>query len=136
MATAYAHKLKMLEGSSDQGTALFAGSWEIGASGAVGAQTRAKSVTLTRTGVGLYTAQLTNKEDSARCPAIAFALGNLVTNDVDPADADAIRIKTLTVVASTGTVTFACVDEADVVREAASGSSFQLLLVCNMSGVT
>lgn len=136
MATAFAHKLKMLEGSSDQGTALLAGSWAIGASGAVGAQSRAKYVTLTRTNVGLYTAQLRNKEGDARCPAIAFALANLVTNDVDPSDADAIRVKTLTVVPSTGTVTFACVDEADVVREAASGATFQLLLVCNMSGVT
>lgn len=100
------------------------GKWAIGGTGAVGTQTGGQGMSLTRTNVGLYTIQiLGSKQVAARLQAILDCHVALFVNDTDPTnDTDAHWVKMLAISDSAGTVTFACVDEAGVVREAPSGA--------------
>lgn len=103
---------------------ILCGKWAIGSTGAVGTQTGAKGMSLTRTGTGAYTIQiLGSKKVSGSLQAILDCDINLFVNDTDPTDdTDAHWVKKLAISDAAGTVTFQCVDEAGVVREAPSGA--------------
>ena len=138
MPDGFNRTLKPVLGSPDESMTLIAGHWAIGATGAVGTQTRAKGLTLTRTDVGLYTLQLTNAGAVAcAIPVIAYAHAALIpaAGDVDPTgDTDAVRARVVTSVNTTGVITLALVDEGDVVREAASGARLMVLVALYDSG--
>lgn len=122
---------KPLKGTLDDGVCIISGNWAIGATGAVGAKTRARGITLTRTGVGTYSLQLNgHRNGSAGVPAILHADVDVITSDADPTnDTDAISARVLTMTASTGVVTFQTFDEGGVARDPASGAKVTLLLV-------
>lgn len=112
-----------------------AGYWAIGATGAVGAKTKAIGLKLTRTGAGLYTVQLIGSDGSdAFVPFILHADFSVVVNDADPTDdTDAIQVRELTRDASTGTMTLQCLDEGGVSRDPASGALLSAMVVVGHS---
>lgn len=129
---------KPLKGTLDDGVCIISGNWAIGASGAVSTKTRARGVTLTRTGAGTYSLQLNGyRNASATVPAILHCSVNVVTSDADPTnDTDAFVARVLTMVPATGVVTFQTFDEGGVVRDPASGAKVSILLVfCVSSAV-
>lgn len=126
---------KPIKGTLDDGVCIISGNWAIGATGAVGAKTRARGVTLTRTNTGLYSLQLNGyRNGSASVPAILHCSINVVTSDADPTnDTDAFDVQVQTMVASTGVVTFRTMDEGGVSRDPASGAKISILLVFAVS---
>lgn len=137
MADLQHQSFKPLWGTLDAKVCIASGRWAIGASGAVGAQTRAKGVQLTRTGAGAYTLQLRHKTSNARPVAFLHASVSLWVNDTDPTnDTDGHWVKMLAISDTNGTLTFQCVDETGVVREAPSGAVITILLVYTLSSST
>lgn len=138
MPDGFNRALSPVLGSPNEGMTLIAGHWAIGATGAVGTQTRAKGLTLTRDNVGLYTLQLTNAGAVAcAIPVIAYANAMLLpaSGDVDPTnDTDAVRVRVVTAVNTTGVITIALTDEGDVVREAANGARLMVFVALYDSG--
>lgn len=124
MVASLERAFKPFKGTLDNGVAVICGNWAIGATGAVGAKVGATGMTLTRSGVGTYSIQLTGlKGVSARVNAILSCMVNVVTSDADPSnDTAAIDARVLTFVASTGIITFQTFDEAGAVQDPASGA--------------
>jgi hypothetical protein len=114
------------------------GNWAIGSTGAVGTKTGAKGMSLTRTGTGAYTIQLTGANGaSVRATNILNCHVALFVNDTDPTnDTDGHWTKMLAISDSAGTVTFQCVDEAGVVREAPSGAVIAVTLHARLSSAS
>lgn len=137
MADMQHQSFKPLWGTLDAKVCLASGRWAIGASGAVGAQTRAKGVSLTRTGAGLYTLQLRHKGSNARPVAFLDANISLWVNDTDVTnDVVGHFVKKLAISDSAGTLTFALVDEAGVVAETASGAVITVAIFYTLSSST
>jgi hypothetical protein len=116
--------------------AMLAGGWLVGATGAVTKATGGQGLSLTRTGTGAYTLQvLGSKQVSAGVPAFLHADVRLFNSDADPSnDTDAHFIKMLDINSSTGAITFQCVDEAGVVREAPNPSVITVMVLAKLSG--
>lgn len=126
-----------VHGCPDRKVAVLVGKWAIGASGAVGAQTRGTGLQLTRTGAGAYTIQLRHAGANARANAILHCDVNVYVNDADPTnDTDGHYVKLLAISDTNGTVTFQAQDEAGVVREAPSGAVISVCMLVALSGVT
>lgn len=127
---------KPLKGTQDDGVCLIAGHWAIGATGAVGAKTRARGITLTRSDVGTYSLQLTGyRGASCKVSAIMHCGISVVEDDADPTnDNGAILARPLTYSPSTGVVTFQTFDEVGVVRDPASGSLVSIALFFSIVG--
>ncbi len=137
MADLQHQSFKPLWGTLDAKVCVLAGRWAIGGSGAVGTQTRGKGMALTRTGAGAYTLQLRHKSSNARPVAFLHASVSLWVNDGDPTnDTDGHWVKMLAISDSAGTLTFQCVDEAGVVREAPSGAVISACVVYTLSSST
>lgn len=119
-------------------TRILAGSWAIGASGAVGTKTGGSGMTLTRDAAGKYTVQLKGaRQVSAGVPAILHATVSVFGQDHDSSnDAAGNMAKLISKSSSSGTVVFDVVDEAGVVAEAASGAEISVMVVVKLSGVT
>lgn len=124
--------------ANEPGTALLAGSWAIGATGAVGAKTGGKGLTLTRNSAGNYTVAIKGAGNvAARVPAMLFANAVAYVNDTDPSDdTDGYLVKPLAKSASGGTFSFQVVDEGGVVREVPSGAAIAVFLICKMSSAS
>jgi hypothetical protein len=114
-----------------------ANNWAIGSTGAVGAAASSTSgMTLTRDDVGLYTVQFKNGSSNADVPAILYADAVLVRSDTDASDdTDAGLVQVTAFDASAGTISLACVDDAGVLREAASGTKICVFVVVKLSAV-
>src|SRR4029077_46614 len=86
--------------------------------------TGGQGMLLPRTGTGAYTIQVKgSKQVSAAPKAIMNCNVSLFVDDADPTnDTDGHWVKLLAISDTAGTVTFQCVDEAGVVREAPSGA--------------
>lgn len=137
MAGAMNQSFKPLHGTLDSKVALLAGKWAIGASGAVGTQTGATGLLLTRTGAGAYTVQLRHNGANARAVAMLHASVSVWVNDADPTnDTDGHYVKLLAITDSGTSFTFQCEDEAGVVREAPSGAVISMAVYVKLSGVT
>lgn len=121
---------KPMKGTLDDGLCVITGNWAIGASGAVSTKTRARGVTLTRTGAGTYSLQLNGYRNGSTAVAdICHCTVNVITSDADPTnDTDAIDARVLTMVASTGVVTFQTFDEGGVARDPVSGAKISIAL--------
>lgn len=134
MADLMHQSFKPLWGTLDSKVAVLSGKWAIGASGAVGTQTGAKGVSLTRTGAGAYTLQLRHNGTNARAVAFLHADIGLWVNDTDPTnDTDGHQVKKLAISDSAGTLTFQCEDEGGTVREAPSGAVITVFIVIKLS---
>lgn len=121
-------KFKPLEGSLDNKLAVVAGRVAIGATGAVGAQTRGRGITVTRTAVGDYTLTL-----PYAVPAI-----NFVKCEIEE-DADVAYLAKVKVVdASAGTITLTVYTAAAPTTPAdpPSGSFLHFLVAFCMSSAT
>lgn len=118
--------------SPDRDVFECSGYWAIGATGAVGAQTKATGLSLARSDVGTYTLSLKNGANAAYAPFIHYAHVEVVTSDADPTnDTAAIQARVTAFSASSGTVSFQTFDEAGVAADPASGA---VLMACVKTG--
>lgn len=137
MARMIASPFRPLHGCTDAGVFAITGKWAIGATGAVGTQTRATGLTLTRSGVGAYTLQLRDSNADARAVAILFCAVQAWVNDADPTnDTDAHQCKHKLITDSTGAITVQFEDEGGTVRELPSGAVVTVFLTGTISSVT
>jgi hypothetical protein len=134
MAGSMNQSFKPLWGTLDNKVAILAGKWAIGATGAVGTQTGATGVSLTRTGVGAYTLQLRHNGANARANAILHAAVSVWVNDADPTnDTDGHYVKLKLITDSGSSMTFQVQDEAGVVAEAPSGAVISAVIFAKLS---
>lgn len=122
-------------GTPDDKVAVLHGNWAIGATGAVGTKTGGRGMTLTRTGVGLYTIQLTgSKGAAARVYAILKSDVSVVANTDN-----LYYIQKKTQVASTGVITIRCYTNVEVVggtpvaAELPSGAVLEVTVAAKLS---
>ena len=131
-AVSMAQSHRPLYGLLEDKVAIYAGTWAIGATGAVGTQTGGKGLTLTRTGVGLYTIQLTGSKGlAARVQALLHVHFGVVMND-----GNFYQVRAKTAVASTGVITIAAFAEAAgsiAVTELPNGAVLSVCVVAKLS---
>lgn len=126
-----------LYGVGDPKVSIIAGRWAIGSTGAVGAKSGGKGMTLTRNDVGKYTVQLVDADGTAASvPVILFASAAVFNSDLDASDdTDAHDVRLGAVSDSAGTLVLQAVDEALVAREIPSGASIAVVMFIKNSSL-
>ena len=115
--------------------AMYVGNWAIGGTGAVGTKVCGRGLTLSRTGVGLYTVQMTGSAGrSARVHDFAMVNVKVIMNDDH-----AYYVQIKTAVAATGVITLRCYTDVEVVggtpvaAELPSGAVLQVQVIAKLS---